>query len=100
MSEPLGAQGRSVVVQPGDGRSWWQPTPANGHADPVLVPAETGFDGLSMGYQTIAPGGRVREHSHAGQVNCRSASADRERSGSTARSTRWFPEPPVSWAMA
>lgn len=68
MSEPLGAQGRSVVVQPGDGRSWWQPTPANGHADPVLVPAETGFDGLSMGYQTIAPGGRVREHSHAGQV--------------------------------
>jgi len=61
-------KGRAVVVQPGEGPSYWQPVPANGHADPRLTPALTGFDTLSMGYQTIAPGGRVREHSHGDQV--------------------------------
>ena len=61
-------RGRSVVMQPGDGPSWWQPVPANGHADPVLFPANTGFDALSTGFQTIAVGGRVREHSHGEQV--------------------------------
>jgi quercetin dioxygenase-like cupin family protein len=62
------ARRRAVVVQPGDGPSYWQPVPANGHADPTLTPAVTGFETLSMGYQTIAPGGRVREHSHGDQV--------------------------------
>ncbi len=61
-------RGHSVIVQPGEGPSFWQPTPANGHADPILTPANTGFDGLSLGYQTIAPGGHVREHSHSNQV--------------------------------
>ena len=61
-------RGRSVVMQPGAGPSWWQPVPANGHADPVLFPANTGFDGLSTGFQTVAVGGRVREHSHGEQV--------------------------------
>ena len=62
------ARGRAVVMQPDEGRSWWQPVPANGHADPKLVPADTGFETLSMGYQSIAPGGRVRPHSHGAQV--------------------------------
>jgi len=61
-------RGRAVVVQPGDGPSYWQPVPANGHADPALYPARTGFTGHSMGFQTIAPGCRVREHSHGDQV--------------------------------
>jgi quercetin dioxygenase-like cupin family protein len=61
-------RGRSVVVQPGEGPSYWQPVPANGHADPVLMPANTGLETLSMGYQTIAPRSRVREHSHGDQV--------------------------------
>ena len=61
-------RGRAVVMQPGDGPSYWQPVPANGHADPKLYPGNTGFDGLSMGYQTIAPSSRVREHSHGDQV--------------------------------
>ena len=61
-------KGRAVVLQPDEGPSYWQPVPANGHADPRLTPALTGFDTLSMGYQTIAPGGRVREHSHGDQV--------------------------------
>ena len=62
------ARGHAVVVQPEEGPSFWQPVPANGHADPKLTPAVTRYDGLSMGYQTIAPGGRVREHSHGAQV--------------------------------
>ena len=62
------ARGHAVVVQPDEGLSYWQPVPANGHADPKLVPAHTRYEGLSMGYQTIAAGGRVREHSHGAQI--------------------------------
>lgn len=61
-------RGQAVVMQPGAGPSWWQPIPANGHADPKLFPANTGFDGLSMGFQTVGVGGRIREHSHGDQV--------------------------------
>jgi len=68
MSVSEGVGGHAVVVQPGEGPSYWQPIPANGHADPALYPARTGFDGLSMGFQSVAPGGRIREHSHGEQV--------------------------------
>jgi quercetin dioxygenase-like cupin family protein len=68
MSTREAISGHAVVVQPGEGPSYWQPVPASGHADPALFPGTTRFDGLSMGYQTIAVGGRVREHSHGDQV--------------------------------
>ncbi len=68
MSGSSPVRGQAVVVQPGAGPSYWQPVPASGHADPTLHPAVTRFEGLSMGYQTIAPGGRIREHSHGDQV--------------------------------
>lgn len=68
MSANEDIRGHAVVMQPDEGPSFWQPVPANGHADPKLFPANTKFDRLSMGYQTIAVGGRVREHSHADQV--------------------------------
>jgi uncharacterized cupin superfamily protein len=68
MSSADSIRGRAVVVQPGEGPSYWQPVPANGHADPALFPGSTGFDGLSMGFQSVAPGGRIREHSHGEQV--------------------------------
>jgi quercetin dioxygenase-like cupin family protein len=68
MSSPATAQNHGIVVQPEEGPSFWQPVPANGHADPKLYPQVTRFRGLSMGFQTIAPGCRVREHSHGGQV--------------------------------
>ena len=61
-------RGHAFVVQPDEGPSYWQPVPANGHADPTLYPARTGFGTLAMGYQTIAPHSRVREHSHGDQV--------------------------------
>lgn len=68
MNSAATIRGHAVVVQPDDATSYWQPMPANGHADPKLTPANTRYDALSMGYQTIAPGGRVREHSHGDQV--------------------------------
>ena len=68
MSKAETVRGRAVVVQPEQGASYWQPVPANGHADPKLTPATTGFEALAMGYQTIAPGSRVREHSHGDQI--------------------------------
>ena len=67
MQDPA-VRGHAVVVQPGSGPSYWQPVPANGHADPMLFPANTGFEGLSMGFQTVAPRCRVREHSHGDQI--------------------------------
>jgi hypothetical protein len=68
MSDTDAVRGHAVVVQPGEAPSFWQPVPAGGHADPTLCPATTRFPGLSMGFQTIPPGGRIREHSHGGQV--------------------------------
>ena len=60
--------GHAIVMQPMDGPSYWQPVPANGFAHVKLSPEETRFNNLSMGYQSIPPGGRVREHAHAEQV--------------------------------
>ena len=68
MSSAPSVRGHAVVVQPGEGPSYWQPVPANGHADPKLTPANTRYGELSMGYQTIAPRSRVREHSHGDQI--------------------------------
>ena len=61
-------RGKAIVMQPDDGASYWQPVPANGHADPKLTPAVTGCDRLSMGFQTVAPGSHIREHSHDDQI--------------------------------
>jgi quercetin dioxygenase-like cupin family protein len=68
MSDAERIRGHAVVMQPGEGPSYWQPVPACGHADPKLYPGNTRFDGLSMGFQSIAAGGRVREHSHGDQI--------------------------------
>ena len=61
-------QGRSVVMQPDEGPSFWQPVPANGHADPKLIPTNTQFEGFSMGFQTIAPRSHVLEHAHDDKI--------------------------------
>src|SRR6185503_5311926 len=53
MSQTESIRGHAVVMQPKDGVSYWHPVPANGHADPKLCPANTRYDGLSMGFQTV-----------------------------------------------
>ncbi len=62
------ARGKALVLQPDDGMSYWQPVPANGFAHPKAIPAATGCNALSMGFQTVAPGGRIRAHAHDRQV--------------------------------
>jgi quercetin dioxygenase-like cupin family protein len=68
MSDQSKARGHGVVMQPDEGPTFWQPVPANGHAEPKLYPGNTNFEGVSLGYQTIAPDSYVREHSHSDQI--------------------------------
>ena len=58
-------KGATIVVQPGEGRSFWQPVPANGYAElHVSKACDPRIDGFSSGIQVIAPGGYIREHQH------------------------------------
>lgn len=50
------------------GPSYQQPIPANGGVGPILFPVETGFEGMSMGFQAVASRNRIREHSHGEQI--------------------------------
>jgi quercetin dioxygenase-like cupin family protein len=60
--EPAGA---ARVVGDGEGKSWWQPVPANGHAEVILSSTELGsVHQFSMGRQLVPPGCRVRLHAH------------------------------------
>ena len=57
---------KAFVVGPAEGDQYWQPVPANGHVRNILSQALTGgAANLSMGTQTVAPGGFIREHTHA-----------------------------------
>jgi quercetin dioxygenase-like cupin family protein len=59
------AAGETRVVPEGAGRSWWQPVPANGHAEVILASNEIdSVHKFSMGRQLLPPGGRVRLHAH------------------------------------
>ena len=62
------ARGHSVVVQMEEALSYWQPLPANGYSDIMAHQGNNGGSEISTGFQTIAVGGRVRAHSHVGQV--------------------------------
>jgi quercetin dioxygenase-like cupin family protein len=58
-------RGDLLVVQPGDGASYWQPVPANGHIEVLLAPDIVRMaQPFGMGTQTVAPGCHVREHLH------------------------------------
>lgn len=58
--------GAALVRALEDGRSFWQPVPANGFVRCLLESAEVGAEHpFSIGTQTIAPGGcYVRTHAH------------------------------------
>lgn len=56
--------GKTVVVMPDGGTSYWQPRPANGHLDIVLSPETMPYDGFVQGFQTIAARSHIREHLH------------------------------------
>ena len=57
-----------AVVRPEEGESFWQPVPANGHAEVrVSHRRQPGISQLATGIQVIAPGGHIREHVHPAQ---------------------------------
>jgi quercetin dioxygenase-like cupin family protein len=68
MSDLEACRGHALVMQPGEGPSYWQPKPANGFSSPKLYPELTKFDGFSMGYQSVAPHSNIRSHSHTNQA--------------------------------
>ena len=41
MSTTESARRHATIIQPSEGDSFWQPVPANGHADPKLTPSTT-----------------------------------------------------------
>lgn len=58
-------KGDSIVLQPDEGESYWQPMPANGHMTIKVSPKNCRSNFASMGVQVIAPGGYIREHWHS-----------------------------------
>ena len=62
------ARGYSVVIQPDEGPSYWQPLPASGYSSIIAHQGNNGGSNISTGFQTIAVGGRVRAHSHESEM--------------------------------
>jgi quercetin dioxygenase-like cupin family protein len=57
--------GEVLVVQPGEGESYWQPVPANGHVTIKVAPRNVRMENkFGLGTQTVAPGCYIREHAH------------------------------------
>ena len=92
MSDADRVRGHAVVVQPNDGPSYWQPVPANGHADPKLYPGNTRFDPLSMGFRPSRPEGGCASTPMAARSSSRSAFAARATSWSMASAMIWSRE--------
>lgn len=57
-------KGKSVIIGPGEGRSFWQPMPSRGYVDVNLTPDNMPYDTFSSGIQVMPPGCMVREHGH------------------------------------
>jgi quercetin dioxygenase-like cupin family protein len=57
--------GRSYVLGPDGGESYWQPVPANGFIRNLVSSKKLGTPGrYSVGTQTVAPKSFIREHTH------------------------------------
>ena len=57
--------GNSIVLQPEEGASYWQPSPANGYSTVKISPDNCSSNFISMGVQAIAENGYVRGHWHS-----------------------------------
>lgn len=58
--------GDAKVLGPNDGKSFWQPVPANGFIRNLLNNRVVGSENnISVGTQTVAAGCFIREHTHA-----------------------------------
>lgn len=65
-AEERADKGTGLVLQPEEGRGYWQPRPANGHIIVKVSPENCTSNLVTMGIQALAPEGcYVREHWHA-----------------------------------
>ena len=58
-------KGQHLVFGPEDGKSYWQPEPADGYATIKLSPENCESNAMAAGFQVIDPGGQIRPHAHA-----------------------------------
>ncbi len=58
------SKGEAIVVQPDAGESYWQPVPANGHAEVKIAGRTFGDNRFATGVQVIAANSHIRAHSH------------------------------------
>jgi mannose-6-phosphate isomerase-like protein (cupin superfamily) len=59
-------KGTRLVLQPEEGRAYWQPKPANGYVVIKVSPENCSSNAVTMGIQAVAPDGcYVREHWHS-----------------------------------
>lgn len=64
-TSPETTVGKSFILGPDEGESYWQPVPANGFIRNIFNQAMVGgAANFSMGTQTVAPGCFIREHTH------------------------------------
>ena len=64
-TSPVADKGSTIVLQPEEGESYWQPKPANGYAMVKISADICDSRNVTMGIQVVAPGGYVREHWHS-----------------------------------
>ena len=55
---------KSLVINPNEGESWWQPMPSRGYVTTYVTPEQNPYHDFSSGIQVLPPGCEVREHGH------------------------------------
>lgn len=63
--QQLALAGNAFILQPDEGKSYWQPAPARGYSTVKVNPENSTSNYVSMGIQVISEGCYVREHWHA-----------------------------------
>jgi mannose-6-phosphate isomerase-like protein (cupin superfamily) len=64
MNDARFQQPASIVLDPDEGQSLWQPVPSRGYVTVKLTPTNSPYDDFSAGIQVLPPGCHVREHGH------------------------------------
>lgn len=59
------SKGVSLVIDPDEGASYWQPEPTGGHITVKLSPYNMPTSLFAFGIQQVAPGGLLPRHSHS-----------------------------------
>ena len=64
-TQQLTLGGNAFILQPDEGKSFWQPLPARGYSTIKVNPENSTSNFVAMGIQVISEGGYIREHWHS-----------------------------------